>query len=710
MNPIMNPIQTITSIFSTKNPAADAVKVVRETADQGPYTPIFKGWVPRDNNPFLYESLREGIPVLDGIVDRMCALDGILGLEGENIGLIHEIEDWMNDIKVNDLQVGLQSFFAGMSNELYEQGFAIGEPVLARGYKDVIRLNTLDSKGVLFFRGDNGALQTWYRPLQQRQTRGDGTQIIEDIIRGSVPRGLNSAQLLKSGFRRIPDRKVIYAGLNNEANNPYGVSIFRPLPFVSKVLLTIQNSTMNVWQRFGDPSFNLVYKTGKSLTDTDLQKRQQTLAKNLASTIEAKRSGKSVDFVNAISAKDEIKIDVIGSGGEVIDIEEPTKALLEQIVAKTGIPPWMLGFVWGTAERLATKQAEMMLQESRTRFALRRPALVNIISTMLRARGKTWNRGDWDLVQKLPNIADIYTQAQAEFLQAQTELMLSNANGGETIVSTEADGKSLKTVVTKRPDKMTSHAIKTKTAKGEDWAIDDEQLIAQADATTASIQDDWQKLADDLLQLLKLPSAAEVAKASDNLFVFTADTLLGDIEALAENFIQSIGGEDSALAKMLVDSWISGRLNGGREIDVEFQINQLLDDEYNQVISDGLDQVRSTFKRTFRDSIIKDLSDGVYDGQDTRIVAEQLLNKFGGALYDWERLVNSELSQSNALAKLAQYGDMDVEQYDYLTAKDSKVSAICRKHAKDGPYTIGSGPIPMRDSHPSCRCSVAARL
>jgi len=257
---------------------------------------------------------------------------------------------------------------------------------------------------------------------------------------------------------------------------------------------------------------------------------------------------------------------------------------------------------------------------------------------------------------------------------------------------------------------MPSRAIKTKTAKGEDWAIDDEQLIAQADTTTASIQDDWQKLADDLLQLLKLPSAAEVAKASDNLFVFTADTLLGDIEALAENFIQSIGGEDSALAKMLVDSWISGRLNGGREIDVEFQINQLLDDEYNQVISDGLDQVRSTFKRTFRDSIIKDLSDGVYDGQDTRIVAEQLLNKFGGALYDWERLVNSELSQSNALAKLAQYGDMDVEQYDYLTAKDSKVSAICRKHAKDGPYTIGSGPIPMRDSHPSCRCSVAARL
>ncbi len=389
----------------------------------GLWSGISDWFVPRQVNPSLYEALREAIAPIDGAVNRLVTLDGIISVEGENDALVQEIADWMANIPVNDMETGFQAFTDSMGQERYEQGFALGEFIVDAKGRDVVGLRVADSKGVLFRRGEQ--FEAYYRPPGRAAVRGDGTDRVEQILRGTYGTA-TTGDLNGKGFKSLDLSRVVYQSINNEADNPYGVSMLRGIEFVSQILLQIQNATGQVWQRYGDPSLSLTYKTNnRKITAADLDQRRNSLAADLAKVLDAKRKGNSLDLVAAIGADDEISIEVIGAQDKVIEIEMPARHMLEQIVAKFGIPSWMLGFHWSTAERLAESQGIIVLQESRTRFARSLPALSRVIETMLRLRGRTWKPGDWKLVQVLPSLFDELKRAQAEFLRAQTELMLS---------------------------------------------------------------------------------------------------------------------------------------------------------------------------------------------------------------------------------------------------------------------------------------------
>lgn len=389
----------------------------------GLWSGISDWFVPRQVNPHLYEALREAIAPIDGAINRMTTVDGILAVEGDNDALVQEITDWMDNIQVNDLECGFQAFADSLGNEKYEQGFALGEFIVDAKQRDVVALRVADSKGVLFRRGEK--FEAYYQPPARAAVRGDGTDRVEQILRNTYG-AATTGELMGQGFKPLDLSRVVYQSIHNEADNPYGVSLMRSMEFVATILLQIQNATGQVWQRYGDPSLSLIYKTSnRKITGTDLDARRNALAADLAKVLDAKRKGNSLDLVAALAADDEIKIEVIGAQDKVIEIEMPARHMLEQIVAKTGLPSWMLGFHWSTAERLAESQGIIVLQESQTRFARTKPALKRVIETMLRLRGRTWKPGDWDLVQRLPNLADELKRAQAEFLRAQTELMLS---------------------------------------------------------------------------------------------------------------------------------------------------------------------------------------------------------------------------------------------------------------------------------------------
>ena len=56
----------------------------------------------------------------------------------------------------------------------------------------------------------------------------------------------------------------------------------------------------------------------------------------------------------------------------------------------------------------------------------------------------------------------------------------------------------------------------------------------------------------------------------------------------------------------------------------------------------------------------------------------------------------------------------NINNYHYVTAGDNRVAEICNLNSKgtrDGSgklltYTVGKGPMPVRDSHPRCRCII----
>ena len=59
----------------------------------------------------------------------------------------------------------------------------------------------------------------------------------------------------------------------------------------------------------------------------------------------------------------DVDIKVIGADSQVLDSEVPVRQILEQLVARTGIPPFLLGLSWSSTERMSTQQADMMTSE-----------------------------------------------------------------------------------------------------------------------------------------------------------------------------------------------------------------------------------------------------------------------------------------------------------------------------------------------------------
>ena len=83
----------------------------------------------------------------------------------------------------------------------------------------------------------------------------------------------------------------------------------------------------------------------------------------------------------------DVSVKVIGSDGQILDSEIPVRQILEQLVAKTGLPPFLLGLSWSSTERMSQQQADMLTTEL---WAIRRtvePVLEQVCTLWLRLHG-----------------------------------------------------------------------------------------------------------------------------------------------------------------------------------------------------------------------------------------------------------------------------------------------------------------------------------
>ena len=98
----------------------------------------------------------------------------------------------------------------------------------------------------------------------------------------------------------------------------------------------------------------------------------------------------------------------------------PVRQKLEQIVAKTGIPPFMLGLSWSATERMSSQQADMLTSEL---WAYRRqltPVIQKIGNLWLRMQGAGGGcRVVWDEI----SLQDEVEMANAAYTRARTRLL-----------------------------------------------------------------------------------------------------------------------------------------------------------------------------------------------------------------------------------------------------------------------------------------------
>ena len=331
----------------------------------------------------VYRQLREAVPVLDAAVGKLVRLTGGFGVQCVSPVAEQKLTDFLRNVPCGRGQVGVESFLGGYLDCLLTYGRAVGEMVVSGGklrgvcWGDVTRLQIAE--------GDN--------PLETEVWAPD-----------------QNGKMVPLPYQHL----LLLTTLNPEPAHPYGVSLFRGMPFLADILMKIYAAIGTNWERAGNVRYSVICKGSEDMDPSVVQERGRHVAAEWAKAMEDGKNGTVRDFV----AVGDVEIKVIGGEAPILDSEIPVRQLLEQLVAKTGLPPFLLGLNWSTTERMSTQQADLLTSEL---WALRRnvqPTLEKICRTFLALEGLD-NRVEiiWDGI----SLQDITEEAKADLYRAQAE-------------------------------------------------------------------------------------------------------------------------------------------------------------------------------------------------------------------------------------------------------------------------------------------------
>ena len=348
-----------------------------------PFTDL-RGFVPLGTGEErIYRQLREAIPVLDAAIGKLVRLSGGFEVECKNPGGQRAMEDFLKNVPCGRGQVGMDSFLGGYMDSLLTLGRAVGEIVVA---------------------GDRVRGVCWGDAAQIEVQEGDSPMDV--VLWGPDEKGI---------LRPLPyQHLLLFTALNPEPGHPYGVSLFRGMPFLADILMKIYATIGSNWERAGNVRYSVICKGGENMDPATAQERGTQMAQEWARAMEDGKNGTVRDFV----AVGDVEIKVIGGEAPILDSQVPVRQILEQLVAKVGLPPFLLGLNWSTTERMSTQQADILTSEL---WALRRtvePAVRKVCRTFLAMEGLDdqfaihWN----DI-----SLQDISQEAQADLYRAQAE-------------------------------------------------------------------------------------------------------------------------------------------------------------------------------------------------------------------------------------------------------------------------------------------------
>lgn len=348
-----------------------------------PFT-TFRGFVPLGTGEDqIYRQLREAIPVLDAAISKLVRLTGGFEAECSSPTAQRALEDFLRDVPCGRGQVGIDSFLSGYMDGLLTLGRAVGEIVVA-GNK---------VRGVCW--GDASQIEVQ-----------ESNNPMDVVLWGPDERGL---------LRPLPyQHLLLFTALNPEPGHPYGVSLFRGMPFLADILMKIFAAIGSNWERAGNVRYSVICKGGENMDPATAQERGTQMAQEWARAMEDGKNGTVRDFV----AVGDVEIKVIGGEAPILDSQVPVRQIMEQLVAKTGLPPFLLGLNWSTTERMSTQQADILTSEL---WSLRRtvePTIRKICRSYLAMEGLDDRfKIHWNDI----SLQDITQEAQADLYKAQAE-------------------------------------------------------------------------------------------------------------------------------------------------------------------------------------------------------------------------------------------------------------------------------------------------
>lgn len=300
----------------------------------------------------LYAALRDNVPIIDAAILKLLRLTGGFKVVCGDKGMQKSLEDFLRRIPVNGTSVGISAFIENYLDQLLTYGTAVGEVVT-------------DNSGRI--------CGLYNAPLEALEIR-----------QGKSPLDVKFYTHRPGGAVPVahPER-ILFSVLQPEPGKFTGKSLLKGLPFVSAVLLQIYRTIGLNWERVGNVRFAVTYKPQNDAVDKAFAKeRAMQVAKEWQNAMQ------NSDCVKDFVAVGDVSIRVIGADNQVLDSEVPVRQLLEQIVAKTGLPPFMLGLNWSSTERMSSQQSDVLTSELESYRRILTPVVEKICRLYLYSQGR----------------------------------------------------------------------------------------------------------------------------------------------------------------------------------------------------------------------------------------------------------------------------------------------------------------------------------
>lgn len=341
----------------------------------------------------LYQALRDNIPIIDAAIQKIVCLVGGFHIESEDDAVSYELNRLLQSVRVNACGCGIESFLSIYVNQLLTYGTAVGELVP----------------------DENGICALYNPPLRQ-----------VDMTVGENPLDVHYFSVGQGGERQEIQypQWIVTSTLRPEAGEVYGQSILKGLPFVGNILMTIYDSIGKNWERTGNVRFAVSYNPPEN-EKMFLKERVEQIASEWSKTV---HSTEPRDFISVGN----VEIRAIGADNQILDSEIPVRQLLEQIVAKLSVPPFLLGLTWASTERMSAQQADILTSELEYYRRLLNPIVEKICRTHLNIQGV---RSDFSIVWEDINLQDTVELSQARLnnAKAQQAELEAKLKGGENV-------------------------------------------------------------------------------------------------------------------------------------------------------------------------------------------------------------------------------------------------------------------------------------
>jgi hypothetical protein len=350
----------------------------------------FNSYIPLNNSQhLLYASLREAIPIIDSAINKLVRLLGMFEVKTGNKRVDQELQHFLDNIKTGGNNTGFKCFISSYFDSLLTYGTAVAEIVPYKDYSGIYGVYNANNEDILL------------------QSKPDNPFELEVCVRDSN----GSVQAVKN------QNLILITSLNPQPDKIGGTSILQGLPFVSDILLKIFTSIGQNWERAGNIRYAVTYNPPNDGTDgVYTQQRAEMIASEWS---KAMQGGGVSDFV----AVGDVNIKVIGADNQILDCQTPGRLILEQIVSKLSIPPFLLGLSWSSTERMSSQQADILTSELEHYRYLLNPVISKLCSMWLAMNGySTQHEILWSNI----NLQDEVELANARLINSQAEQLENN--------------------------------------------------------------------------------------------------------------------------------------------------------------------------------------------------------------------------------------------------------------------------------------------